>query len=60
MSSGEMLEGRGVEPDILVESPPEMEQAGRDVQLERTIEYLMGKIAEKQRDYDYEIQSKER
>ena len=34
ISTGEMMESRGVQPDILVESPPAMEQAGRDVQLE--------------------------
>jgi tricorn protease len=60
ISTGEMLESRGVEPDILVESPPEMEQAGRDVQLERAIDFLMEKIAQKERDYKYDIPVDER
>jgi hypothetical protein len=39
--------------DILVESPPEMVVAGRDVQLEKAIEFLMDKIGRKS-DRDYE------
>jgi tricorn protease len=60
MDSGDMLESRGVEPDILVESPPEMEMAGRDVQLERAIEFLLEKIAQKPRKYDYDTGIDER
>ncbi len=60
MSTGEMIESRGVEPDILVESPPDMEKAGRDVQLEKAVEFLMGKIGDKPRRYDYEIPIEDR
>ncbi len=60
MSTGEMIESRGVEPDILVESPPEMEKAGRDVQLEKAIEFLMEEIARSPRDYDYKIPFRQR
>jgi tricorn protease len=60
MDSGAMLESRGVEPDILVESPPEMEMAGRDVQLEKAVEYLMEKIGEMPREYDFKTPIDER
>ncbi len=60
ISTGEMIESRGVEPDILVESPPEMEKAGRDVQLEKAVEFLMERIGEEPRDYDYDMPIKER
>jgi tricorn protease len=53
MASGEMLESRGVEPDILVESPPDMELVGRDVQLERAVEHLRDRIGEKRRAFDF-------
>jgi tricorn protease len=49
LSTGKQLESRGVEPDIVVESPPEMELQGRDVQLEKAIEFLMDKIKDKDR-----------
>ena len=60
ISTGEMMESRGVQPDILVVSPPEMEQAGRDVQLEQAIDYLMGKLAENERKVEYEVEVEER
>ncbi len=60
LSTGRMIESRGVEPDILVESPPEMEKAGRDVQLEKAVEFLMERIGEEPRDYDYDMPIKER
>ncbi|MCK4350853.1 MAG: hypothetical protein KAX13_08345 [Candidatus Krumholzibacteria bacterium] len=60
LSTSRMIESRGVEPDILVESPPEMEKAGRDVQLEKAIEFLMGKIGDSPRDYDYDTPIRER
>jgi tricorn protease len=60
LSTGRMIESRGVEPDILVESPPEMEKAGRDVQLEKAVEFLMGRIGDTPREYDYEIPIRER
>ncbi len=58
--SGKQLESRGAIPDIYVESPPEMEKAGRDVQLEKAVEFLMKKIGDKPRDFDYDLPIKER
>jgi tricorn protease len=46
-STGAQLESRGAIPDIRVESPPEMEKEGRDMQLEKAIEFLKDKIAAK-------------
>jgi tricorn protease len=43
IKTGQQLESHGVQPDILVPSPPDMEKAGRDVQLEKAVEYLMAK-----------------
>ncbi len=60
LSTGEMLESQGIEPDMLVESPPEMENAGGDVQLEKAIEYLLERLAQKPREYDYKIPMEER
>ncbi len=37
-----------------------MEKDGRDVQLEKAVEFLMGKIGEKPRDYDYKMPIRER
>lgn len=54
-SSGEQLESRGAIPDIHVESPPEMERIGRDMQLEKAIEFLMEAIGPEPRDYDVPI-----
>jgi tricorn protease len=54
ISTGAQLESRGAIPDIHVESPPEMEKQGRDVQLEKAIEYLGGKIAGKGKIFDHE------
>ncbi|MFO7666615.1 MAG: S41 family peptidase [Desulfobacterales bacterium] len=53
-STGELLESRGAIPDIIVESPPEMEKVGRDVQLEKAVEFLMTAIANDPRTYDYD------
>jgi len=46
-SSGEQLESRGAIPDIYVEIPPDAEKEGRDLQLEKAVEFLMDKIAAK-------------
>jgi len=43
IKTGQQLESHGVQPDILVPSPPEMEKVGRDVQLEKAVEFLMQK-----------------
>ncbi len=40
------VEGFGVAPDIEVENMPDEVVSGKDPQLEKTIEYLMDKIAE--------------
>jgi tricorn protease len=58
-SSGAQLESRGAIPDILVQSPPEMEKEGRDLQLEKAIEFLKGKIADKE-DLEDKIEIEER
>jgi tricorn protease len=47
LKTGEQLEGKGAVPDIYVDSPPDMEKAGRDLQLEKAVEFLMDKIAKK-------------
>jgi tricorn protease len=49
LSTGKQLESDGVDPDIVVESPPEMEVQGRDVQLEKATEFLKEKIKDKDR-----------
>ncbi len=54
VSTGAQLESRGALPDVYVESPPEMEKQGRDVQLEKAIEILSGKIAGKGKIFDHE------
>ncbi len=54
VSTGAQLESRGAIPDIFVESPPEMEKQGRDVQLEKAIEFLSGKISGKGKIFDHE------
>jgi tricorn protease len=59
-STGAQLESRGAIPDIHVESPPEMEKAGRDVQLEKAIEFLMEKIGDEPRDHDTKVEIEER
>lgn len=43
IKTGQQLESHGVQPDILVPSPPDMEKAGRDIQLEKAVKYLMAK-----------------
>ncbi len=58
-STGEMLEGKGAQPDIYVESPPGMEKKGRDIQLEKGVEVLMEKMGEP-RDFEYELETPER
>jgi tricorn protease len=59
-STGKQLESKGVMPDILVDSPPEMEKQGRDVQLEKAVEFLMGKIATHPNRIDFEPKIEER
>jgi tricorn protease len=59
-STGAQLESRGAIPDIYVESPPEMEKAGRDVQLEKAVEFLLGKIGDKPRDHDTKLDIEKR
>jgi tricorn protease len=53
-STGELLESRGAIPDIIVESPPEMEKAGKDVQLDKAVEFLIDAIAKDPRNLDYD------
>jgi tricorn protease len=53
IGTGKQLESMGAIPDILVESPPDMEKAGRDAQLEKAIEFLMNKVANKGKIFDY-------
>jgi tricorn protease len=60
VGTGKQLESRGAIPDIYVESPPEMEKAGRDVQLEKAIEFLLDKVAKKGKVFDYEPKIEER
>jgi tricorn protease len=60
INTGKQLEGRGAIPDILVESPPDMEKAGRDMQLEKAIEFLMNKVANKGKVFDYQPQIEKR
>ena len=57
---GAQLESRGAIPDIHVESTPEMEKAGRDVQLEKAMEFLLGKIGDTPRDFDVDVKIDER
>jgi C-terminal processing protease CtpA/Prc len=54
ISTGKQLEGMGAIPDIFVESPPDMEKQGRDMQLEKGIEFLLDKVAKKGKVFDYE------
>jgi len=41
-----LIEGRGVEPDLVVDNPPHETFLGRDHQLEAAIDYLQKKIKE--------------
>ena len=41
-----IIEGHGVDPDIVVENDPEAVLAGRDPQLERAVEEVMRRIRE--------------
>ena len=59
-STGAQLESRGAIPDIHVESPPEMEKIGRDMQLEKAIEFLMEKIGDTPREHDTKVKIEER
>ncbi|HSG27298.1 MAG TPA: S41 family peptidase, partial [Candidatus Krumholzibacterium sp.] len=58
-STGAQLESRGAIPDIIVESTPELEKAGRDVQLEKAIEFLKEKCCDP-RTFDYKTPIEER
>lgn len=42
-----IMENRGVSPDIEVDNLPEQVIAGRDPQLEKALEVIMQKLAEK-------------
>ncbi|MEI6667049.1 MAG: S41 family peptidase [Acidobacteriota bacterium] len=42
-----LVEGHGVDPDILLDNDPATASAGRDVQLERAVEVLMKQITDK-------------
>ena len=42
-----LIEGHGVDPDIVVDNPPHATFLGRDAQLEAAIEHLKARIAEK-------------
>jgi tricorn protease len=59
-STGEQLESRGAIPDIYVENTPESEKAGRDLQLEKAIEFLMDKIGPEPRDRDMPVKIEKR
>jgi len=50
LKTGDQLEGRGAVPDIVVDSPPDMEKAGRDPQLEKAVEFLLNKVGTKKAD----------
>jgi tricorn protease len=39
-----IMEGVGVEPDIVVENDPAMEFSGKDQQLERAIEHILEEL----------------
>ncbi len=41
-----LIEGRGVEPDIVVDNPPHATFKGEDAQLEAAVEYLLERIRE--------------
>ena len=55
ISTGKQLESNGVQPDIFVESPPDLEKQGRDVQLEKAVEVLMDKISKNPRTFEYNL-----
>ncbi len=59
-ASGNQLESRGAIPDIHVESTPEMEKAGRDVQLEKAVEFLLEKIGDSPKKDSIEVKIDER
>jgi tricorn protease len=44
-----VIENRGVEPDIVVDNPPDLVMKGRDPQLEKAIELVMKAIQEQPR-----------
>ena len=50
LASGFVIEGHGVDPDIVVENDPAKEYAGIDEQLNRAIEELMNDLKTKQQD----------
>jgi tricorn protease len=60
ISTGKMIEGHGTQPDILVENTPESEMAGRDLQLEKAIEFLGEKIAKNPRKFEFDIPNEKR
>ncbi|MBN1885238.1 MAG: PD40 domain-containing protein [Candidatus Krumholzibacteriota bacterium] len=59
-STGEQLESRGAIPDIHVENTPESEIAGRDLQLEKAVEFLMESIGNETADDAYDVKIDER
>lgn len=50
---GQMIESKGVQPDIYVENTHESELAGKDLQLEKATDYLMEEIKKSPRQYNY-------
>jgi tricorn protease len=44
-----IMEGVGVEPDIVVENDPAMEFSGKDQQLERAIEHILEELKTKEK-----------
>lgn len=59
-STGAQLESRGAIPDIHVENTPESEMAGRDLQLEKAVEFLMENMEDVSEDPSYDIDIEER
>ena len=43
-NNGEMLENQHLDPDHVVDNDPALEAAGRDQQLEKAVEVLLGEI----------------
>ena len=50
---GNMVESKGVQPDIYVENTPESVMAGKDLQLRKAVDYLMGEIKKSPKKTDY-------
>ena len=50
---GNMIESKGVQPDIYVENTPESEVEGKDLQLKKAVDYLKEEIKKSPRKTDY-------